>query len=285
MTTHGRLAAAVVLPHGGLAVERWCSPSERPLAAETRRACEEVARRVRAAEPEVVIVVTPHNVHVDGHMAVVTASRHAGALEDSNRPVELEAANDRAVATQVLNALHEADVPAVGVSFGSNDTELAEMPMDWGTLIPLLFLAGDDAEPPPTVLVSPARDLDVEAHVRAGRALAAAAIGSGRTVALVASADHGHAHDRDGSFGFDAAAAEYDRRVVDALRSGRLRDLEDVPVALADDAKADSLWQLLVLSGALAGGEGWRGELLSYEVPTYFGMACAVYLPLSTDSA
>ena len=45
---------------------------------------------------------------------------------------------------------------------------------------------------------------------------------------------------------------------------------------LVRDAKPDSYWQMLMLHGALR-GQGWRGELLSYEAPTYFGMLCASY--------
>jgi aromatic ring-opening dioxygenase LigB subunit len=41
---------------------------------------------------------------------------------------------------------------------------------------------------------------------------------------------------------------------------------------LVDEAKADSLWQLLVLQGAAPGGS----KLLAYAAPTYYGMAVAV---------
>jgi len=37
--------------------------------------------------------------------------------------------------------------------------------------------------------------------------------------------------------------------------------------------KADSLWQLLVLQGAV--GEDARATLLAYAAPTYYGMAVA----------
>ena len=36
------------------------------------------------------------------------------------------------------------------------------------------------------------------------------------------------------------------------------------------------LFEMLMLEGAL-GPDGWNGELLSYEAPTYFGMLCAAY--------
>jgi hypothetical protein len=34
---------------------------------------------------------------------------------------------------------------------------------------------------------------------------------------------------------------------------------------------------MLMLHGAI--GDGWKGEFLSYEAPTYFGMLCAAYSP------
>jgi hypothetical protein len=34
---------------------------------------------------------------------------------------------------------------------------------------------------------------------------------------------------------------------------------------------------MLMLHGAIA--EGWHGDFLSYEAPTYFGMLCAAYTP------
>ena len=46
---------------------------------------------------------------------------------------------------------------------------------------------------------------------------------------------------------------------------------------LVRQAKADSFWQMLMLSGAI--GDTWQGEFLSYEAPTYFGMLCAAFAP------
>ena len=100
--------------------------------------------------------------------------------------------------------------------------------------------------------------------------LLAAASGDLR-VALVASADHGHAHDAEGPYGFDPVAAVYDARVQEILAGGAL---DFAPLAeLVEDAKADSLWQLLVLQGAV--GEAARADVLAYAAPTYYGMLVA----------
>lgn len=255
---------ALIAPHGDPAFVEG-SP--------TNVALRELGRRHRAAAPDATIVLTPHNVHVDGAFGVITAGAVAGQLDELAAAVARPV--DRELAAAVLGALREAGLPAVGISYGSNDPALAEMPLDWGALIPLWFLGGDE----PVVVVVPARDLPLADHVRAGAAIASAC--SGRYVSLVASADHGHRHDARGPFGFDPASEEYDGRMVELISANRLDDVLELE-PLADDAYADSLWQVAMLAGAL--GESFAVELLSYEAPTYFGMVCAAYSPASAGA-
>ena len=266
------LVFAAIAPHGTL------PEAPVPGADATHAALGELGRRFDAARPEATIVLTPHNVHVQGHFAVVLAGTLAGTLADFDAPdVRLSCPVDLQLATQSVVALHDDELPVVGASFGANDPASATAPMDWGVLIPLWMMGGRADPPVPVVVVSPARDRSLQEHVRAGRALAHAARQSGKRVALIASADHGHAHDAEGPYGFDPAAAEYDRRVVELVQENRLGDLLDFDPSFVDAAKADSWWQLVMLHGAL--GDGWRGAFLSYETSTYFGMLCASYVP------
>ena len=71
---------------------------------------------------------------------------------------------------------------------------------------------------PKVVVVSPARDRPLEEHLRLGEAIAAL---PGR-VALIASADHGHAHTPDGIYGYHPAAARYDALLQEIVASDRL---------------------------------------------------------------
>jgi aromatic ring-opening dioxygenase LigB subunit len=266
------LVFAAIAPHGTL-------PEAPVLGADaTHAALATLGERFDAARPEVTIVLTPHNVHVEGHFAVVVAGTIAGSLAEFDAPsVHLSVPVDIGLALECVVALHDEGIPAVAASFGGNDPTGATAPMDWGVLIPLWAMGGRAEPPVPVVVVSPARDRPPEEHVRAGRALARAAAESVKRVALIASADHGHAHDAAGPYGFDPAAAEYDRQVVELVREDRLAALLDFDPAFVAAAKADSWWQLLMLHGAL--GDGWRGAFLSYEASTYFGMLCAAYAP------
>jgi aromatic ring-opening dioxygenase LigB subunit len=266
------LVFAAIAPHGTLPE----APVENADA--THVALATLVDRFDAARPDATIVLTPHNVHVEGHFAVVVAGTIAGSLADFDAPnVQLSCPVDLELAGESVVALHDEGIPVVGTSFGANDPGAAAAPMDWGVLIPVWAMGGRHEPPVPVVVVSPARDRSLEEHVRAGRALARAAEASGKRVALIASADHGHAHDADGPYGFDPAAAEYDRQVVELVRENRLAGLLDLDPALVAAAKADSWWQLLMLHGAL--GDAWQAEFLSYEASTYFGMLCAAYAP------
>jgi len=274
----GTIVFGAVCPHGPIAVTETCTEDELQLAAVTREAFEDLGRRAAAARPDTIVVVTPHNVHVQGAMAVVIAGALEGAVAGTDgRTIGLEAATDRELAEFVLEALHDAGIPTVGVSYGGNRADEAAMPMDWGTLVPLWHLGGRASPPPSVVVVSPARDLSPHAHVNAGRAIAAAVTRSDRRVVFVASADHGHRHDADGPYGYHPASAEYDGAVSAIVGENRLAELLALEPALVEHAAADSWWQLLMLHGAL--GDGWQAELLSYEAPTYYGMLCAAFTP------
>jgi len=266
------LVFAAIAPHGTL--------PEAPVdnADATHAALAELGRRFDAAQPQTTIVLTPHNVHVQGHFAVVLAETTAGSLAELDAPdVQLSVPVELELEREAIVALHDDGIPVVGASFGANDVTAATAPMDWGVLIPLWAMGGRSEPPVPVVVVSPSRDRSPQEHVRAGRALARVAAASGRRVALIASADHGHAHDAEGPYGFDPAAAEYDGRVVELVKQNRLQGLLELDPSLVDAAKADSWWQLLMLYGAL--GDEWRGDFLSYEASTYFGMLCAAYVP------
>ena len=220
-----------VAPHG----EIEASP-------ELRAALEELGRR--GDRGSTAVVVTPHNVHVEGHFAVSVSARVGGHRVD------------RELALRLVETIRADGLPVVGVSYGGNDPAEAELPLDWGTEVPLRFVPAEQV-----VVVAPARDRPLEEHLRLGELL--------RGHRLIASADHAHAHRADGPYGFDPAAAAYDARFRDCCMTGDFRSLAE----LVDAAKADSLWQLLVAQGA-AGGRPF--ELLAYAAPSYYGMAVAV---------
>jgi aromatic ring-opening dioxygenase LigB subunit len=275
----GTVSIGVIAPHGDEAVPDACDEDTGSLAVATQQAMEEMARRVAATAPDLAVVATPHNVHVSGHMAVLTSSEVAGELEDAATRVALECQVDREFALAVSDGMNAADVPTVEVSFGGNDPGEAVAPLDWGSLVPLWHVARHVPDLP-VVVVAPCRELDADAHVRAGAAIVRTARSVGKRIAFVASADQGHGHSADGPYGFHPESAAFDARVVEIVRRGELRELIDLGEERAVAALVDSWWQMLMLLGALEeDGADFHSERLAYEAPTYFGMLTAVFAP------
>lgn len=254
------IAFAAIAPHG--------NPVYTEPDGATRRGMEELRSRFEAAQPEAVIVVTPHGTLVDGHFGVVRSARLAEHVSQFTLPDYVyDGPGEPKLADECVRALQEDGLPAVGLTFGASLADASVMPVDWGASIPLWFMRA------PAAVVTPCRALSNDDHVRAGAALARAT--GDRRVAFIASADHGHGHTADGPYGFSEHSKPYDDAIVDIVRRNALGELVGWDAQRAVDAKADSFWQLLMLHGAV-GGE-LRPELLSYEVPTYFGMLCAAY--------
>jgi aromatic ring-opening dioxygenase LigB subunit len=270
------LVFACIAPHGSIAIPE-AKPTDRPtLASATTAGMQELGRRFTAAEPDVSIVLTPHNIHVEGAMAVIDAGTLSGDLLQWGNSISMRIPIDRELALSVRDAIREAGIPVVAVSYGGNDPLTAVFPMDWAILIPAHFMGGRTAPQVPVAVVAPARDLADDVHVRAGQAIGRAAAASRKRVALIASCDHGHGHDAKGPYGFTPKSKEFDEAVASLIRDGDGIGFSRLGSAFAREAKADSYWQMLMLEGALA-SESWKGELLSYEAPTYFGMLCAAY--------
>jgi aromatic ring-opening dioxygenase LigB subunit len=249
-----------IAPHGNPVYDQPEGP--------TARGMHELAARLTSSGADVAILATPHGTLLDGHFGVVRSARlteHPNQFVDPSRLYEGD--GDPELAEACVHALHEAGLPALGITFGTTAAGGSTMPVDWGAGIPLTFLRC------PAVIVTPCRSLSNTDHVRAGAALAAAT--GDRAVAFVASADHGHGHTHDGPYGFSEHSAPYDADVQDVVRRNALDELTGWDPERARDALADSLWQMLMLHGAL--GSGFGGELISYEAPTYFGMLTAAF--------
>jgi aromatic ring-opening dioxygenase LigB subunit len=259
-----------IAPHGGLVVPELASDPAQGAA--TRAAMVELGRRFRAAAPEVIFLITPHGIRIEGAFAVSGGWTARGELG----PLRQEFVVDRELAAAIVATCRAHGVPAALVSTGGSSGPAATVPLDWGATVPLYFMGADWQPRPKVVIAGPTRALSLAEHVAFGRAVAEAAAGSGKRVGYIASSDLAHAHDPAGPYGYDPAAAAFDAWLRDAVVADDLLRLLQADMAQVERAKPDGLWQILTLAGARQ-VTPMRGEFLSYEVPTYFGMLCAAY--------
>jgi aromatic ring-opening dioxygenase LigB subunit len=272
------LVFACIAPHGGEVIAELAGDMM-PRMAATRAAMEELGHRLEAAQPDTVVVITPHGVRVAGAVCVMTTERAIGTLEGEQGQgrVEVDMAVDTELGRQIAeHAARIYNVPTVTAIYGASGGDGCYTPLDWGAVVPLWFLGARWPKPPSIVSITPSRTLTLRQLYDFGTAVSEVAHKMGRRVALVASADWGHAHAADGPYGYDPASAEFDAMVVETVRRDDLDSLLEADLDFADRAKVDGLWQTVMLAGALR-HTPMGGELLSYEAPTYFGMLVAAY--------
>lgn len=273
----GGLVFGCIAPHGGMLIPP-IGGADGLKALATRAAMEELGRRMAAALPETVVLVTPHGIRVDAAFSLLDTGRVAGELGGGGKSVSVEFQVDNALGEAIAGAADDLGVPVSRVIHGAPGDPTSCLPLDWGAVVPFWFMGHTLLPKPRVVVACPDRRLPWDLFPPFGAAVRRAAEGLDRRIALIASADLGHAHDRQGPYGFDAAAAEFDAATVEAVKAHDLGRLLAFDPAWVERAKPDALWQILNLHGAI-GGTTLRGELLSYEVPTYFGMLCAAYEP------
>jgi aromatic ring-opening dioxygenase LigB subunit len=145
------------------------------------------------------------------------------------------------------------------------------MPLDWGTIVPLFFLGSSHK----VLVLTPSRELPLSELVDFGKIVRSASERLGRRIAFVASADQAHAHDKSGPYGFNKAAERYDTIIQEIVKQANLDRLLDLPLKMIQKAKPDSLWQMLILHGALSEGK-YRTVFSYYGRPSYYGMLVAV---------
>ena len=272
------LVFACISPHGAEVIPELAGEMLDDFAA-TREGMKKLVSLMKKQNPETIVLATPHNLRLEGNIGVVTSEFTEGALKANDKMVELRCVCDRKLARGILGKASELKLPVVGVNYGSSEGPASCMPMDWGTLIPLWFLVKRGNDDLKVVIVTPSREIPLEELVSFGEVISEVTAASEKRVAFVASADQGHAHRADGPYGYNPASAEFDQLVKEAVQRNDLRSLLNLLSEFVENAKPDSLWQLAILQGVLEHSQ-LVGRLLSYQVPTYYGMLCAAFSPM-----
>ncbi len=271
------LSFACIAPHGGELIPTLAKQGEKGFL-KTRRAMRSLARTIALKKPKTIVVASPHNLRLFKKIAVVVAENSSGSLEGlRGEQVKLKAPCNVGMAWDILREAERMGLPVVGANYGTFEGPSSNIAMDWGTLVPLWFVLKEQRIEARIVIVAPSREIPIQQNVRFGACLARVLERkrSGRTI-FIASADQAHAHSKSGPYGFSPAASKFDKLVVDAVETNNLDRLTRLSPRFVNQAKPDSIWQIAILSG-IQSRIRMSPRLLSYEVPSYFGMVCASF--------
>ena len=268
------LIYACIAPHAGDLIPETVEDKNKVTL--TRQSMQEMGVHMENLAPDVIIIVNPHGFRVQDALSISIAER---ATAEWSLDVKLDFDMDVELAHSIADKAAETDVPVVRYIYGASGGHDCFIPLDWGAVVPLYFMGHRYKSKPKIVHISPIRLLPYQLHYDFGRAIGGVLKESDKRIALIASADQGHAHDANGPYGFHPASAQYDAWMQAVVRSNRLDDLLTVDPALVENGKPDSLWPTLVLAGALK-EHSMQARFLSYEVNVYFGILCAEFMPV-----
>ena len=259
-----RIRMAVLMAHAPVLIPSVAG-SRADRARASIAAMTEAARRVVAAAPDVLIVISPHAPRRKGAVAIWAEDRLKGTLAHFASPdVAIDVPNDWNL---VRNLTEEAGRRGVQL------WALRHAELDHGALVPLWHLqqAGWSG---PTLLLG-LHSPDEPGPVELGEAIAAAARRDGRKIAVVASGDMSHRLKPGAPGGYHPEASGFDQSFIECLRARDYRRLMNLDPDLQELAGEDVVESALVAVSAV----GWNSEgseVLSYEGPFGVGYGIAV---------
>ncbi|HEX9240006.1 MAG TPA: hypothetical protein VF910_05060 [Candidatus Bathyarchaeia archaeon] len=265
------------MPHGGDIIPQLAARKTKHLFVKTRESMRKIARDIREVRPDTIVIASPHNLRLQDKIGIMTSENTTGQLNGPRgKKVNLSLKCDREFAQDLLQESTRKHLPVVGANYGTAEGPASDMPMDWGTLVPMWFVAKEERVKAKTVIVTPSREIPLRQNIALGTTIAEMAEKKEKRIVFIASADQAHAHKRSGPYGYHSSAAKYDEFVSQAIRKNRIESISRLKKRFIEDAKPDSLWQMAMLAG-LTRVVKMRGSLLSYDVPTYYGMICASF--------
>ena len=269
---------ACIMPHGGDIIPHLAVRKTEHLFEKTRESVRRIAADIKRARPHAIVVASPHNLRLQNNIAIVTAENSTGLLKGSGRrKVSLSLRLDREFAQDLLKESTRNGLQVVGANYGTAEGPGSDMPMDWGTLVPMWFVAKEERVKARTVIVTPSREIPLRQNIDFGSTIAKMAEKRKKRVVFIASADQAHAHKKSGPYGYHRSAAKYDEFVSEAIQKNRIESISRLSKQFVEEAKPDSLWQMAILAG-LTRVVRMRSNLLSYAIPTYYGMICASFV-------
>ena len=265
------VVGAALLPHPPILFEEVGGEESRKVDA-TRESVKRVATWIDDLGADVLIVVSPHGPATMGRVTAMGGDRFDGDLRRFGAPeVRIEMDLHPGLLAGVTAAAGE-----VGISLDV-DRAYANRP-DHGLVVPLAALRDEGIDRPVVALGYPA--LDREDLQRLGRALNAACADTGVQAVVIASGDLSHRLKPEAPAGFHPEAARFDRRLIQAFRSGDHDSLRGIPDDLLDVAGECGYRPLLLALSAVEGGDPDIVSILrSYECPFGVGYGVATMTP------
>jgi aromatic ring-opening dioxygenase LigB subunit len=228
----------------------------------TVKALEKLNKELIKAQPEIIIIISPHGTILPDAFCMNLCETYAGNFQqfgDFATKMELKGALSFAYK---LRKSVEKQFPVIAIS---------EPNLDHGTLVPLFYLCQKLKNF--SILPMSYSLLNLEAHFDFGYKLKDEIINTQKRVAFIASGDLSHRLTPDAPAGYSPKGKVFDEKLIELLKNRDTRSILNLDPELVEEAGECGLHSIVTLLGIVS-RMNYEPEVLSYEAP--FGVGYLV---------
>lgn len=253
---------AAIMPHPPESVPGIGKKGNSRTIKKTLKAFDQLRTGLEKADPDVVVVISPH-AHLEQYFFVINSARKlAGSFEQFGIKKSFTFNNDLQIADELFSACFIREFPA----------ELRKNPLDYGALIPLYHLL---KRIKPKIVHLTFSFMDYDFHYRYGQILQKIIDdNTQKRVAVIASGDLSHKLSLESPVGFSPKAKEFDQLMIRYLKEINIKCIMELKQPLVSEVAECGIRSFMILFGALHGKE-YKFKLLSYESPMGIGYLTA----------
>ena len=260
------------MPHPPIIIP-FIGKGETAKAGKTISAMHKTALRIAEQKPGTVIVISPHgNVFKDYVFMLGERVLKGGFDKFGSYDYRAEFNNDIDLLSDIINICSQNDFPAGMLDQQTRKKLGIADDLDHGALVPLYFIS-EEYNHFKLLHISIA-DLDKRILRRFGEYIRQAVDNSSKNVVIIASGDMSHYLSDDSPYGYRKEGPEFDKLLVELLRSNKFEEIFELPAHLCERAGQCGLKSIEIMAGVI-NGQNTSIEVLSYEGPFGIGYLVA----------
>lgn len=275
------IVAAYAVPHPPLIIPTVGRGEEKGIQA-TINSYKEIARRICALQPEVIVVSSPHAPLYRDGFHVTTDNILEGSMKAFMAPkTRVSVDVDTSLASEIIANVHMNGIATVPSTWRDRD-------MDHATFIPLYFVqhAYEEAHKKADFKVVRVglSGLPFETHKVFGQEIARSIEVENKRCVFIASGDLSHKLKSDGPYGFASEGPQLDEQLCEIFKTSALDKLFSFSEDFCERAAECGVRSFQIMAGALEelssshdSTRTYSSELLSYEGPFGVGYAVAAF--------
>jgi len=276
------ISFAAITPHPPIIIPGIGKKEDLKKVKDTIKAMEKLGKEIAEAEPDTIIIISPHALVHQDRFAVYGSPRFFGdfghfgppriASGEAGAPdINFRFENDLELASEIIEKANDAGIKAF--PFGDPDSDSFEL--DHGEMVPLYYLT---KHLPESVKILPIAYsyLDRAQHYGFGQIINQIANSQkqkAKRIAIIASGDLSHRLIQGAPAGYSEAGHEFDNQLIEFIKYNKAREIMEMDEELVENAGECGFRSILILYGTLEGMK-YQPEILSYEGP--FGVGYLV---------